>query len=100
MADLTHPKIICLKGALFGVILTMCAGLLVWAQPTWRTGLLVVLLIWSSARLYYFMFYVIEKYVDPEYRFAGIGSFLAYLVGKRRIGAIEATSKDDHDTSD
>jgi hypothetical protein len=34
--------------------------------------------------LYYFMFYVIEKYVDPKYKFAGIYSFLKYIVRKDR----------------
>jgi len=29
------------------------------------------------------MFYVIEKYVDPNYKFAGLYSFLLYLLRKR-----------------
>ena len=39
---------------------------------------------WASARLYYFMFYVIEKYVDGEYKFSGVFSFLKYVLSRRR----------------
>ena len=34
-------------------------------------------------RAYYFAFYVIERYVDPGFKFSGICSFFAYLVRKR-----------------
>ena len=46
---------------------------------------LLCLVIWSFCRLYYFAFYVIEKYTDPAYRFAGLWSFFQYLMrrGKR-----------------
>ncbi len=47
-------------------------------------ALLLGVAIWSFCRFYYFAFYVIEKYVDPGYRFAGLSSFALYLVGKRR----------------
>jgi hypothetical protein len=42
--------------------------------------LLLFLVVWASARLYYFMFYVIERYIDPSYRFTGIGSALRYML--------------------
>jgi len=45
-----------------------------------RFGVLLAAIIWSAARLYYFMFYVIEKYVDPGYRFAGVFACVRYLV--------------------
>ena len=48
-----------------------------------RQALLVGLVAWSAARLYYFMFYVIEKYVDPQFKFAGIGAFVLYLIRRR-----------------
>ena len=36
--------------------------------------------IWSFCRFYYFAFYVIEKYVDSSYRFAGLSSVVRYLI--------------------
>ncbi len=47
---------------------------------SWKVVILLGLVIWSAARLYYLMFYVIEKYVDPTYRFSGIIAFLRYLL--------------------
>ena len=52
-------------------------------SPTLRTAFLLGIAIWSFCRLYYFMFYVIEKYVDPTYKFAGLYSFLVYLARRR-----------------
>jgi hypothetical protein len=55
------------------------AGLLVAEAPTLRVTLLLAIAIWSFCRFYYFAFYVIEHYVDPGYKFAGLGSFVVYL---------------------
>ncbi len=40
--------------------------------PEVKVAGLVLILIWSSARSYYFIFYVLEKYVDPRLKYAGI----------------------------
>lgn len=82
MSDLKTPKLIYFKGLLFLLILSVCGFLIIAECPTWKMGFLLVLVIWSSARLYYFMFYVIEKYVDDDFKFSGIGSFLCYLIRK------------------
>jgi hypothetical protein len=84
MPDLKSTKLIYLKGLLFAVMLAVSAALLLAESCTWKTAFLVAILIWSSARLYYFMFYVIEKYTDPAFKFAGIFSFVQYLFRKRR----------------
>ena len=85
MGDLKDPRLIYLKGALFGMILALGAAGIVMIAPDWRVVALLGLVIWSSARLYYFMFYVIEKYVNPTHKFAGVGAFLVYLVGRGKI---------------
>ena len=79
-----NPKLMYLKAALFVIMLVSCSSLLLLASPTWATGCLLALVIWSSSRLYYFMFYVIEKYIDPSFRFAGIGAAVSYLLGRRK----------------
>lgn len=83
MKDLSHPGLIYFKGFLFLLAGTLAAGLLVLEHPTLKVAALLALSIWCFARFYYFMFYVIERYVDPEYRFAGIGSFIRYLLRRR-----------------
>jgi hypothetical protein len=75
-------KLIYLKGCLFLAVLIVSVVLVLIDSFSWKTLLLLCLIVWSSARLYYFMFYVIEKYVDPTYKFSGILSFIKYLIDR------------------
>lgn len=81
--DLKSAKLIYLKGFLFLVTGLLSAAALLLDTPTLRTAFLLGITIWSFCRLYYFFFYVIEKYVDSSYKFAGLYSFLRYLLRKR-----------------
>lgn len=83
MKDLTSVTWIKAKGLLFLLLGLGAVVLLILENPTWRTTLLLALAIWCFCRCYYFAFYVIEKYVDPGYKFSGLGSFVAYLLRKR-----------------
>lgn len=87
MKDLTHPAWIKAKGILFLLVGLLAAALLVVEQPTWKTVLLLALSVWCFCRFYYFAFYVIERYVDPGYRFAGLWSFARYLLHRRMRGS-------------
>ncbi|HXJ59362.1 MAG TPA: hypothetical protein VNU68_22185 [Verrucomicrobiae bacterium] len=84
MKDLTHPKWIKIKGALFLFLGLAAAALLLLEQPSLKAALLLAVAIWSFCRCYYFAFYVIEHYVDPTYKFSGLGSFLLYLTRRRK----------------
>lgn len=84
MGDLKDHRLIYLKGSLFLAGILLSTGILLLENTSWKTAGLLALTIWCSARFYYFLFYVIQHYVDQEYRFSGIGSFLAYLWRKRR----------------
>jgi len=84
MKDLSNPFWIKLKGLLFLLIGIVAAVLLFLDSPTMRTAILLVLAIWSFCRFYYFAFYVIEKYVDPGYKFSGLISFARHLFQRRR----------------
>ena len=81
--DLKSARLIYLKGLLFLVTGLLSLAALLLESPTLRTAFLLIVAVWSFCRLYYFMFYVIEKYVDPNYKFAGLHSFLLYLLRKR-----------------
>lgn len=83
VADLPSRWIV-LKGLLFGVLVLMSALGLILRDPHWQTLLLVGVLGWACARGYYFLFYVIERYLDPAYRFAGVGSALRFLWQNRK----------------
>jgi len=84
MKDLTHPRWIKLKGLLFLVVGALSSTLLILEHPTWKVAALLGVSIWCFCRFYYFGFYVIERYVDPGYRFSGLWSFVCYLLAKRR----------------
>ena len=80
MSDLKSPRIIIAKGFLFLLLGCMAAGLILAELPSLRIALLLAITIWGFARFYYFAFYVIEHYVDPSFKFAGLSSFASYLV--------------------
>jgi hypothetical protein len=84
MRDLTDTRIIKLKGFLFLFCGGLAAGLLLFDRPDLRTAALLTICVWSFCRFYYFAFYVIEHYVDPGFRFAGLGSFLRYILSRKR----------------
>ncbi len=79
MGDLTNPKLIYAKGALFLLCGIAAAALILVEHPHLRTAFLLAVAIWCFARAYYFAFYVVEHYVDPAFRFAGLGAFAMYL---------------------
>lgn len=83
-ADLENPRWMYLKAALFLAIGTLSAALLLLDAFSLRTAALLALVIWSFCRLYYFAFYVIERYIDPSFRFAGLGSVALHLWCRRR----------------
>ena len=84
MVDITDPRWLYFKGGLFVVAGLIASGLLLLECPSIKVAALLMLSIWSFARAYYFAFYVVEHYVDPGYRFAGLGSFARYVWTRRR----------------
>jgi hypothetical protein len=83
MTDLKSPTLIYLKGLLFLVSGCVAGALVIAERPTAKVALLLTIAIWCFCRAYYFAFYVIQHYVDPGYKFAGLGSFFMYLVRRR-----------------
>jgi len=84
MTDITNPKLIYAKGALFLFGGLLASALLIAERPSIKVAVLLAVAIWCFARAYYFAFYVIEHYVDGRYRFAGLWSFVRYLFRKDR----------------
>jgi len=86
MRDIKNPAALWLKAILLLGVGVTAAILLVLEVGTLKGVLLLALSIWAFCRAYYFAFYVIEKYVDPGYRFSGLISLAKYLVRKNRGG--------------
>lgn len=84
MGDLTSRRWIVLKGILFAVIVLLTgAGELLYDEWWIRLGLLLVCL-WAACRFYYFLFYVLERYVGVTGRYAGIWDLCCRLWAQRR----------------
>lgn len=81
--DIKNVKVLYLKASLFVLAGLMAAAGIVLEAPTIRVAALLVVAIWCFARAYYFVFYVIEHYIDPSYRFAGLWSFVRYIARRR-----------------
>jgi hypothetical protein len=84
MADLSSKGMIVAKGVLFLCIAIATMSLLLFENPSVRVALLLTLLVWSSCRFYYFLFYVLERYVDPSLRYAGLLALARAIAQARR----------------
>ena len=83
MANLTNPIALWMKGLLFVVLGIFASAILVSRHPDIATILLLLISVWAFCRAYYFAFYVVQHYVDPTFRFAGLVDFARYaLLGK------------------
>ena len=82
--DIKSAKVLKLKGALFLLLGLLSAGLLLAMAPDWKVVLLLVISIWAFSRFYYFAFYVLHHYADPEFRYSGLLDLFKYLLLKGR----------------
>jgi hypothetical protein len=80
MADLVNPRIIVFKGFLFLSLGLLAGGILLARHPNLATAALLCISVWAFCRFYYFVFYVIQHYLDSEYRFSGLFAFLRYAI--------------------
>lgn len=83
MADITNPKLLYFKGGLFLLLGALASTLLLLEHPSLYVAVLLAVAVWGFARSYYFAFYVIEHYIDPGFRYAGLWAFVRHLVRGR-----------------
>ena len=76
MGDLKNKKLIVLKGVLFLLVLCAAFATIVVLTRDWLIFALLIMVVWSSMRFYYFLFYVLERYVNPKLKYAGICALL------------------------
>ena len=82
--DLKSSTAIYMKGGLFLALGVASAAMLLADRFRFRDFFLLCVTIWAFCRAYYFAFYVIQHYVDPSFRFAGLVDFVRYLIGRPR----------------
>jgi hypothetical protein len=71
------------KGLLLLAVAIAAAGLVLLESPTLRTALLLGVAIWAACRFYYFLFHVLERYVDPGLRHAGLLALVRAVRSRR-----------------
>ena len=90
--DITSPRVLAIKGALFVVLGVLCSGIVaaaVFGLVEWSLGLAAhALAVWAFCRGYYFAFYVITAYADPAFRYAGLWS-----AGRKAWGMMRGVRK-------
>ncbi len=71
--DLTDKRWIIAKGVLL-LVLALMSGILQLLVnfPIWQEAVLLLICIWASCRFYYFLFHVLQAYVAPGLKSAGV----------------------------
>lgn len=82
MKYLTNKKWIILKGLIFLFFSVIAFLVLLLHQFDPLTLFFLILLVWSSCRFYYFLFYVLENFVDSDFKYSGLFSLLCHLTQK------------------
>jgi hypothetical protein len=78
--DLKDKRWIVVKGILFAILAILAAILqLAVDSELWQESMLLAICVWASCRFYYFLFYCLHAYVDPNLKGAGIFDLLGKL---------------------
>jgi hypothetical protein len=83
MEDLSDARLIYGKAILFVLGGIIASVLILLEHPSIKVAALLCVAIWCFARAYYFVFYVIQHYIDPSYRFSSLWAFVCYLCRRR-----------------
>ena len=84
MVDIKKVWLTYTKGFFLFITGFISSLLLVLLNFNFKTIVLLFLAIWGFCRAYYFAFYVIQHYVDPNYKFSGLIDFAKYSLKKGR----------------
>jgi hypothetical protein len=84
LGDVKDPRLMWLKAGLLLVAGVLAGAIVVYEAASWRVAIALGLCVWAFCRLYYFLFYVLERYVDPESRFAGLAHMIGAIWKRRR----------------
>jgi hypothetical protein len=81
--DLTDPRLMYLKAGLFFLGGLIAVAIILLEHPNLKLAAMLAVAIWCFCRFYYFAFYVIEHYIDGKYKFAGLWSFVRFVLRHR-----------------
>jgi len=82
--DIKSPTLLKIKGILFLILGILAASLILVEKADLKTIALLLIVIWSFSRFYYFAFYVLHHYADKNFKYAGLTDLFLYLLKKRK----------------
>ncbi len=83
MADIKKVWLLYLKGFLMLLVGLIASLILISIHFELKTLVLLAFAIWGFCRAYYFAFYVIQHYIDPNYKYSGLINFAKYNIKRR-----------------
>ncbi len=83
MRDIKSSYLLYVKGMLMLTVGILASLLLILHNPDLKSAALLAAAVWGFCRAYYFAFYVIEHYIDPDFRYAGLCSFFCHAARNR-----------------
>jgi hypothetical protein len=83
LMDITNKNLLAVKGILFLFLGLLAGAILIMMHPDAATAALLIVSVWAFCRFYYFMFYVIEHYMDPGFKCAGFLHFAQYMLARK-----------------
>ena len=86
MGDLKSSRLIILKGFLFLFAGLVAGAVLLGENLSLRQAFLLGVCVWSFCRFYYFAFYVLQRWVDPSFKFSSLWAFAVYFWKRWRKG--------------
>jgi hypothetical protein len=95
LGDIRNPRWLYFKGILMLLVGLLASVILVLQSPTLRTAVLLGVAVWGFCQAYYFAFYVVEKYADQGFRFAGLWAFVRYAWSRKKMKSVRMTSAYD-----
>jgi hypothetical protein len=78
--DIESKWLLHAKGFLFLTVGLLAAGTLLFDSQHIRTFLLLLITIWAFCRFYYYLFYVLDKYIGRDQKYAGILDAMKYIL--------------------
>jgi hypothetical protein len=82
--DIKSSRLLYIKAFLFLSLGLGSAACLIMRQPDWQTIFLVLAAVWGFSRFYFFAFYVLENYIDDDYKFSSLSHFFVYIMRKKK----------------
>jgi hypothetical protein len=82
--DIKSSRLLYIKAFLFLFLGIGSAVGLIIRSPDWETIFLVAAAVWGFSRFYFFAFYVLENYIDDDYKFSSLSHFVVYIMQKKK----------------